>query len=74
MYGETVVTMSLRDSYFNPEQIFPMDIDLIDSDFKVAFGFTAYDNNTERIDDPTFGWLRAKYVTWGMSEEAGVDD
>ena len=55
MYGETVVTMSLRDSYFNPEQIFPMDIDLIDSDFKVAFGFTAYDNNTERIDDPTFG-------------------
>ena len=55
IYGETVVTMSLRDSFFNPEEIFPDEIELIYSDFNVAFGFTAYDANQERIDDPAYG-------------------
>ena len=45
IYGETVVTMSVRDSFFNPEEIFPDEIELIHSDFNVAFGFTAYDAN-----------------------------
>ena len=73
IYGETVVTMSVRDSFFSPEEVFPDDIELIHSDFNVAFGFTAYDDNTERIDDPTVGQLRAKYVAWGMGE-SGVKD
>ena len=55
IYGETVVTMSLRDSYFTPEDVFPDDIEMIHSDFNIAFGFTAYDGNTERIDDPSVG-------------------
>ena len=75
IYGETVVTMSIRDSHFTPEQIFPEEIEqLIHSDFNVAFGFTAYDGNSERIDDPTIGRIRAKYVAWGLGEEAGVGD
>ena len=45
IYGETVVTMSVRDSFFNPEEIFPDEIELIYSDFNIAFGFTAYDAN-----------------------------
>ena len=55
IYEETVVTMSLRDSYFTPEDVFPDDIEMIHSDFNIAFGFTAYDSNTERIDDPSVG-------------------
>ena len=55
IYGETVVTMSLRDSYFTPEDVFPDDIEMIHSDFNIAFAFTAYDNITERIDDPSVG-------------------
>ena len=55
IYGETVVTMSTRDSFFSPEQVFPHEIELLHSEFSVAFGFSAYDGNQERIDDPTIG-------------------
>ena len=44
IYGETVVTMSVRDSNFSPEEVFPTEIELIHSDFNIAFGFTAYDS------------------------------
>ena len=53
MYGETVVTMSVRDSYFSPEDIFPDDVtELTFSNFNIAFGFLAYDGNPEQIEDP----------------------
>ena len=56
MYGETVVTMSVRDSYFSPEDVFPDDLsELTFSNFNVAFGFAAYDGSTEPIDDPSYG-------------------
>ena len=55
IYGETVVTMSVRDSYFTPEEIFPDEIELIYTDFNIVVAFTAYDSVTERIDDPTYG-------------------
>ena len=55
IYGETVVTMSIRDSFFTPEEVFPQEIDLLHKEFNIAFGFSAYDGNQERIDDPTIG-------------------
>ena len=44
VYGETVVTMSVKESFFTPEEIFPAGIELVNQDFNIAFGFTAYDN------------------------------
>ena len=55
IYGETVVTMSVRDSYFTPEEIFPDEIELIYTDFNIAVALTAYDSVTEKLDDPTYG-------------------
>ena len=55
-FGETVVTMSVRDSYFSPEDVFPYDVDdLIFDGFDLAFGLSAYDSNYENIEDPTIG-------------------
>ena len=73
IYGETVVTMSVSDSYFSPEETFPSDVGLIFSGFNIAFGFTAYDGSPERIDDPKIGRIRAKYVSWGSGTN-GVGD
>ena len=43
-FNETVVTMSVIDSHFTPEDIFPYDIeDLIYDRMDFAFGLTAYD-------------------------------
>ena len=68
-FGETVVTMSVRDSYFSPEDVFPNDVDdLIFDGFDLAFGITAYDSNYENIEDPTIGQVRARYVRWGFGE------
>ena len=60
VFGETVVTMSVKDSFFTPD-------DTITSEegFKLAFGLTAYDSNQEAIDDPRYGRINAKYVSWG---------
>ena len=44
IYGETVVTMSIRDSHFTPEEVFPQDMELTNPNFNIAFGFTAYDS------------------------------
>ena len=39
----------------------------------MAFALTAYDDETEPIDDPTYGELKAYYKTWGFdSEHSGV--
>ena len=70
MFGETVVTMSVRDSYYTPEEVFPYDVELSYDGFDLAFGLTAYDLNRERVDDPRFGQLRARYVRWGFEEES----
>ena len=34
-----------------------------------AFGITAYDLNQDPIDDPTYGNVVAKYVSWGFGED-----
>ena len=66
-FCETVVTMSVRDSFFSPEEVYPYDVeDLTYDGFDLAFGLTAYDDNPDRIDDPRYGQLRARYVRWGF--------
>ena len=66
-YGETVVTMSMRDSYFTPEDVYPYDVeDLSYDNFDLAFGLTDYDGNEDPVDDPRYGKIRARYVRWGF--------
>ena len=73
VFGETVVTMSIKDSFFTPENEFPLEDTEDNLDFNLAFGLTAYDNETEIIDDARYGQLKAKYVMWGMpGVERGV--
>ena len=69
VFGESIVTMSVRDSHYSPE-------DIISSDYGLQFAFaiTAYDGNRESIEDPRYGTVNAKYVTWGMSESVQAAD
>ena len=34
----------------------------------IAFGITAFDDNQESIEDPTYGHIKAYYKTWGLGE------
>ena len=65
VFGETVVTMSVRDSHFTFDNVFPFPDAFENQDFDLAFGLTAYDNVTESIDDERYGQIKAKYVSWG---------
>ena len=61
--------VSVRDSHFDSDYEFTTD-----QGFAVAFALTAYDDNPERIEDPTIGTLKAYYKTWGIKEGSqGVD-
>ena len=53
LFGGTVVTQSVRDSYYKPSNLFPTEIpELHGGNFNLAFGLTAYDGNPKSIDDP----------------------
>ena len=60
--------MAVKDSFFNYN-------DTIGSEdgLNFAFAITEYDNNPESIEDPRFGQMRAKIVSWGFSEDQEVD-
>ena len=58
----------LQDSYFSADDIFSTDNDGL----QFAFGITSFDSNTESIEDPDYGHLSASYLTWGLSEEFGI--
>ena len=53
--------VSKRDSYFGNDFEFTTRDGLM-----MAFGITAYDDNLEPIDDPTYGDLKAYYKSWGL--------
>ena len=59
-FEETVVTMSVRDSHYTPD-----DTITTEDGLKFAFAITAYDSNREPIDDPRYGQVVAKIVSWG---------
>ena len=69
-FGESVVTFSVKDSYYSMDHVFPDTIqDLRYSDFHLAFGLAAYDGSSENLEDPRYGNLFARYETWGLSDE-----
>ena len=69
VFGETVVTMSVKDSHWTADEVFPFPDAEENQDFELAFGLTAYDSVREPIDDPRYGQIKAKYVTWGLHPE-----
>ena len=50
VYGETVVTMSVRDSHYDSDFAISSEIGL-----KFAVAIIEYDGNPEPIDDPRYG-------------------
>ena len=58
-FDETDVMLSARDSYFDYN-------DEYSENLAIAFGITAYDNNQEIIEDPSYGVLNPYYKTWGF--------
>ena len=64
-YGETVVTMSVRESYFDTNYTFGSEDGL-----SFAFAITAYDGNRSVTEDPDYGVVKVKIVSWGIEEDA----
>ena len=65
-FDETDVMLSARDSYFDYN-------DEYSENLAIAFGITAYDNNQEIIEDPSYGVLNPYYKTWGFEDSVGVE-
>ena len=65
LYGETVVTMSVRSSHFNTSYQFGSEDGL-----QFAFAITAYDGNRSITEDPDIGLVKAKIVSWGIDKDA----
>ena len=66
-FGETTVTTSSKDLYYDMEEVFPDDVEELRYDkFEIAFAFTSYDEVIQgRIDDPKYGRIYARYNSWG---------
>ena len=68
-FNETVITSSEKEAYYDFNYAFPDDIDdLVYDNFNIAFGITAYDGDTEPIDDPKYGRILARYDSWGFKD------
>ena len=63
-WGDSAVVESREDSYFNSSFVWSSD-----EGMQFAFGITAYDGNQEPIDDPDYGSVVARYVTWGLDDD-----
>ena len=70
MFGETVVTTSVKDSHYTMDDVFPDDIENLQHDnFQLAFGITAYDGDTESVEDPRYGRILSRYYSWGLGKK-----
>ena len=63
-YGETVVTMSVRESYFDTNHTFGSE-----DGIAFAFAITAYDGDRSVTEDPDYGTVKAKIVSWGIEKD-----
>ena len=63
-FGETLVTMSTIDSFYNSSYVASTE----EHDIKFAFALTAYDNQTEFIDQSEYGHISALYASWGLED------
>ena len=62
VFGETLITSSVKDSYYTKETVFPDDIeDRLFDNFNIAFGLTAFDGDEEPVDDLKYGRIFARY-------------
>ena len=68
IYGETIVTMAIRDAHYDYNHTISTQDGL-----KFAYAITHYDNNPEPVDDPRYGNMVARVVRWGFKEELGID-
>ena len=68
IYGETIVTMAIRDAHYTYNHTIATEDGL-----KFAFAITHYDSNPEPVDDPRYGRMVARIVRWGFKEEIGID-
>ena len=59
-YDETDIMFSSRDAFFDADYVFTKDT------LQYSFGLSAYDDNIEPIEDPSYGILKASYKTWGL--------
>ena len=49
------------------DEVFPDDVEnLQHNNFQLAFGITAYDGDTESVEDPRYGRIFARYYAWGL--------
>ena len=60
-FDETDVMVSWRDAYFDYNYTYSRGL-------AYAFALTAYDGNSEPIEDPSFGVLRPYYRSWGLKD------
>ena len=67
VYGETVVTMSVRDSHYDSNFNISSENGL-----KFAVAIIEYDGNPEPIDDPRYGQIVAQTFSWGFADQQGV--
>lgn len=68
MYGETNVTMSVRDTHYEAtEELNGSKIGL-----NFAFAVTDYDDVRTPIEEDRFGRVEAKHVTWGDVKESST--
>ena len=58
-FDETDVMVSQRDSFYSADFTYS-------NGLAFAFGVTAYDSETESIEDPTIGVLKPYYKSWGL--------
>ena len=60
-FGDTKIIESHQESYLNDTFIISSDQGL-----NFAYGLTAYDENQEIVEDPSYGVVKAKIGTWGL--------
>ena len=74
IFGETVVTSSKKDTFYAMLDLFPDEIeDLQSTKFDLAFGITAYDGDPEPIEDPRYGRTYARYDGWGNGKPRNIN-
>ena len=61
-YDETDVMLSHRDAYFSSDFVWSKDL-------MYAFGISAYDNDPEPIEDPSYGVVKPYYKSWGLIKD-----
>ena len=63
-FGEPSIMVHERVSYFDDDFEFSAD-----KGFMIAYALTAYDDNTESIEDPRYGQLKGYFRTWGLDDK-----